>query len=532
MPQQNGYFQIEIVENDSICHFYPPSDGGVRFPMKEALEYLTAEGYTDFDMNEFSSKLNSDTEETMYIGIGSGSEFSEYMKVRVSLDRMKAVCRFMPPSLNGSLLDSRDIINRLNNLGIIFGIDQDAIIEFFNDRCYATDYNFANGKLPRIGHDAKIEYFFNTNPTLKPKLNEDGSVNYKELNTICEVKKGDLLARLIPADMGERGKDIYGKEIPTREVHSKKLSFSRNVEINEDKTEIRSNVDGHVALIDDQVFVSDVLEIPADVDNSTGNINYSGNVHIAGNVRGGFTVSAGGDIVVDGVVEAAFLKAGGQIIVKCGIHGKHRGMLESKSNVISRFIENARVFAGGYVEAGSILYSDVNAGGDVLVEEKKGFILGGVVRAGGKVLSQTIGSDMGAPTRIEVGIAPEKKERYAFLNKEITGINMKINRITPVMRTYSDFLSKGGTLDDKNREYMQMLLNELNDLRKNLQGLRTEYNALHQDMLHSVRASVDVRRDVFPGVTVAVSELSTTTKEKRSFCRFQKKNGRVEVTNL
>lgn len=109
---------------------------------------------------------------------------------------------------------------------------------------------------------------------------------------------------------------------------------------------------------------------------------------------------------------------------------------------------------------------------------------------------------------------------------------MKINRITPVMRTYSDFLSKGGTLDDKNCEYMQMLLNELNDLRKNLQGLRTEYNALHQDMLHSVRASVDVRRDVFPGVTVAVSELSTTTKEKRSFCRFQKKNGRVEVTNL
>lgn len=532
MPQRNGYIQIEILDSDSICHFYPPCDGGERLSMKEALDYLTEEGFADFDMNEFNQKLNSGKEETMNLGFGNGMDFSEYMKVKISLDRMKAVCRFMPPSTKGPLLESRDIIGQLNNMGVFFGINQDAILGFLNDRCYATDYVFANGQLPRIGHDARIEYFFNTNPTLKPKHNEDGSVDYKELNTICEVKKGDLLARLIPADRGEKGKDVFGREIPTREVHAKQLSFGKNIELSEDKTEITSKVDGHVALVDGQVFVSDIFEVPHDVDNSTGNINYSGNVHILGNVRGGFTVIAGGDIVVDGVVEDAFLRAGGQVIVKCGIHGKHRGMISAKSNVISQFIENGKVNAGGYVESGSIIYSEVNAGGDVIVEDRKGFILGGIVRAGGKVSSMTIGSDMGAPTRLEVGIAPEKKQRYIDLKKEITGLNMQINKINPVIKTYSDFLLKGGTLDDKNREYMQMLLGQLNELRKNLQALRSEYNGLHQEMLHSVRACVDVRRDVFPGVTVSVSELSITTKEKRSFCRFEKKNGRVEINNL
>lgn len=532
MPQRNGYIQIEILDSDSICHFFPPCDGGERLSLKEALEYLSEEGFSEFDMNEFNAKLNSGREEAMNLGFGSGLDFSEYMSVRVSLDRMKAVCRFMPPSLNGPKLESRDIIGTLKNMGIIFGIDQDSILSFLDDRCYATDYVFAKGRMPKIGHDARIEYFFNTNPTLKPKHNDDGSVDYKNLNTICEVKKGDILARITPADKGENGKDIYGKEIPTREVHSKQLSFGKNIELSEDKTEIYSMVDGHVALVEGQVFVSDIVEISNDVDSSTGNINYSGNIHILGNVRGGFSVSAGGDVVVDGVVEAAFIKAGGQVIVKCGIHGQHRGTVSAKGNVISQFIENGKVNAGGYVESGSIIYSEVNAGGDVIVEDRKGFILGGIIRAGGKVTSQTIGSDMGAPTKLEVGIAPEKQQRFIELKRGMNGLNMQINRINPVIKTYSDFLSRGGILDDKNREYMQMIIAQMNDLRKNLQGLRNEYNGLHQEMLRSVHSCVDVRRDVFPGVTVSISELSITTKEKRSFCRFQKKNGKVEIVAL
>lgn len=48
-----------------------------------------------------------------------------------------------------------------------------------------------------------------------------------------------------------------------------------------------------------------------------------------------------------------------------------RGLLEAKGNVITKYIENAKVFAGGYVETGSIIYSEVSAGEDVIVAEKK-----------------------------------------------------------------------------------------------------------------------------------------------------------------
>lgn len=81
---------------------------------------------------------------------------------------------------------------------------------------------------------------------------------------------------------------------------------------------------GHASLVGGKVFVSDVYEVPADVDNSTGNIEYSGSVTVRGNVKGGFRISAKGDIVVEGIVEDAELYAGGQIIVKRGIHGMEK----------------------------------------------------------------------------------------------------------------------------------------------------------------------------------------------------------------
>lgn len=534
MPQKNGYIQIEVGNGDesAVLHYYPPLPGGEPVTFRDADEYLSFEGYTNYDKKALADILNSDSKESISIGFSSGLECQERMVIKVSIDKMKATCRFMPPSVNGKLMSPRDIIAQLNGMGIIFGLKQEEIMNFVNDRCYFTEYVFAEGIPPRIGRDARIEYFFNTNPSLKPKRNEDGSVDYRNLNTINEVKAGALLARLIPADRGENGKDINGKAIPTRQVKTKRLEFGKNIEINEDKTEITSKVDGHVSLYGTQVFVSDILDVPADVDNSTGNIRYKGNVHIHGSIRGGFIVEAQGDVIVDGVVEDAYVRSGGQIIVKCGVHGKNRGILEARGNVIIQFIENAKVFSGGYIETSSILYSEVNAFGDILVEDKKGYISGGVIRAGGKVSTQTIGSEMGALTKIEVGMAPDHKERYVALQKEIMTYSERINKINPILQTYRGYISKGMELDQKNMVYMNKLLTELNEAKAALQQDRMEFNQLHQELLNSKHSYVDVRRDIFAGVTICISDLSITTKDKRSFCRYEKKNGEIQVSNL
>lgn len=115
--------------------------------------------------------------------------------------------------------------------------------------------------------------------------------------------------------------DVFGKALPPRSVKNKVLEYGRNISISEDGLHLFSDVTGHVSLTGGKVFVSDVYEVQADVDTSTGDINYAGSVHIHGSVRGGFVVTSRGDIVVDGSVEDAMLQAGGDIIVQCGIQG-------------------------------------------------------------------------------------------------------------------------------------------------------------------------------------------------------------------
>ena len=532
MEQRNGYFQIEVADDDILCHVHPPVEGGAPINIKESEDFLEAQGFSDYDKRKFRENIVSSRPITFSLGISVGLDFTETMMIRLSLDKMKAFCRFYPPSFGGNLLDSKDILAQLASKNVTFGIDQDAILDFLDHRCYATDYVFAEGKPPVIGHDAKIEYFFNINPDLKPHHNEDGSVDYRELNTISSVSEGDLLARLTPADPGENGKDVTGREIPTRKVKNARLEFGKNIAPNEDRTEIYSQVTGHAVLVNDEVRVSDVYEIEGDVDNSVGNVNYVGNVHIQGSVRSGFHVYAEGDVVIEGVVEGAVVEAKGQIIVKCGIHGMQTGVLRAKGNVITQFIENAKVFSGGYVETGSIIYSEVNASDDVIVNDHKGFISGGVIRAGGKVESQTIGSSMGAFTRIEVGMAPDRKKRYAVLQKEINQVSAEINKIIPILKTYQKYLQDGRQLDQKNLAYMNQLFSDLQTQKKKLQEDRVEFNALHQELLSSNHAKVVIRRDIYPGITITISDITITTKDKRSFCQFERKNGEIVVSNL
>lgn len=528
MSSSDGYIQIIIKDKTAYSKYFPPTDGGHNMDLTEASMYLNDHGVNGFDPQTLEQQLLDNKESVIPLAPYNGPEFGEMMTIKVSLDKMKVGVRFFPPSSGGDVLGPKEIIDELNARGVIYGIDQNEILKFLGDRHYNTEYVLAHGDQPVIGHDARIIYNFNTNPSLRPKRLEDGSVDYKNLNTISQVKEGDLLARLIPSDPGKDGKDVTGRVIPVREVKSLALNFGENVRINDDGTELYSLVNGHASIDrDGRVIVQDELTVSSDVDNGTGNIDYDGNVHITGSVRSGFSVRSTGDIIIDGVVEGAFIDAGGQIIVRRGVHGMNKGVLRSKGNIIASFIESARVATEGYVETGSILYSDVNAKTDVSVMNRKGFIAGSTVRAGGRVESVTIGSQMGAATRIEVGLDPEKKRQYALLQKQILDESRQLENVKPVVENYEEFIKAGKTLDDKNRKYLADLLSRIEQIRSDLKEHRDSFNELHHELLTGQQASVIVHKDIFPGVTVTISDLSLTIKDRYSCVEFKKKNGEI-----
>ena len=68
--------------------------------------------------------------------------------------------------------------------------------------------------MPQVdGKNAVLTYHFNTDLSRKPKLNEDGSVDFHQIETICHVQEGDKLVTLTPAVMGKPGIDVMGRPI-------------------------------------------------------------------------------------------------------------------------------------------------------------------------------------------------------------------------------------------------------------------------------------------------------------------------------
>lgn len=526
----NGYFQLICGEGKTSVQIFPPKGNGEAVGISELTEYLDGRNI-NFDAQVLVGAIASRTQTTVVLGDESHLEEREGYKLTISLDKMSAKARFYPPSLNGEKMTKGEFLSDLSFKGIKFGIKEEEIDRFFANRNYCEDITVAEGQEPRHGEDAYIEYYFNTDLKAKPTLKDDGSVDFFHLNTINHCHKDDIIARLFPEDKGEAGTNIMGEKIKPRDVKKKVLKYGRNITISEDKLTMISQVDGHVTLVDDKVFVSDVLTVE-NVDNATGNIEYEGSVQINGNVCANFSVTARGNIEVQGVVEGAFLEAGGDIIIARGINGMNRGVLKAKGNIVVKFMENTTAIARGYVSAESILHSTVQAGSEITVSGKRGFITGGRVSATNSVTVKTLGSPMGADTIVEVGADPTVKMHIQDLQKEIAEASKVVKSVQPLLTATQQKLAKGIKLSPEQIQYMKSLIALSQVKAKEIEDKTEEVDKIQDSLGNTTGAQVIVTGVVFPGTRICIGDLSMVVHNEMQYCRFIKADGDVKMTAI
>ena len=175
---------------------------------------------------------------------------------------------------------------------------------------------------------------------------EDGTADYHNLGLVINVKKGDLLAEIIPPTKGIPGKTVTGKIIPAKAGKEVRIRIGKNVIVSEDGYKMFAEIDGQPIMYDNKLSVLPILEIKGDVGPATGNIDFLGSVIVQGNVKSGFSINANGDLQVNGIVEATEIQAGGDIIINRGIQGQGKGILKAGRDFKVRYIENATVEAG------------------------------------------------------------------------------------------------------------------------------------------------------------------------------------------
>lgn len=532
---KNGYFQVVHSDGGTSLKLVPPVSGGEAISVNEVMEYLTMQNVM-YDVPSLSKAVvEANTvgaqPVTVLLNKDDCPPIQETCKLIVSPDRMKAIARFYAASDRGKSMSPSEVKKDLAYKNISYGIKGDSIDAFFANPEYCKDVVVAEGLPPRHGEDARIEYYFQTDLHARPTLNEDGSVDFFNLNTINHCHAGDVLARLFPEDIGEFGCTIYNEKVKPRDVRRTTLKYGHNIHLSEDRKVLTAEVDGHVTLVEDKVFVSNILTVE-NVDNSTGNIEYEGSVQINGNVCTNFSVHAKGNIEVKGVVEGAHLEADGDITIARGINGMGRGTLKAGGNIIVKFMENTKASAGGYVSAESMLHSEVMAGTEILVTGRKGFITGGRVCASSLIEVKTLGSPMGADTIVEVGANPGIKMRIQELQKSIAECTKEIKTIQPVLTATSQKLAQGAKLHPDQIKYVQSLAIANKQKTEQLKAYMEEMDALQDTLSECAAAQIVVTGEVFAGTKICIADVSMVVQDSFKYCKFVKSQGDVKMTSL
>lgn len=528
---QNAYFRLENVQGGFGVHLFAPKDGGEKINVQELINYLDNQKIS-YNLSAVKVAAESGEDKVVSLSEGECPKVDESYSYMASQDGMLAVAKFIPASSTGNRLSYDEFVKDMSFRGIRYGLQEKILKQHFEgDGMYGIQIPVARGLKPRHGADASIEYYFNTELSAHPEPNEDGSVDYFNLNLINHCKEGDLLARLIPEDPGDYGMTIQGSKIKPRDVKHMSLRFGNNILLSEDRKELYSKVNGHVMLVGGEVFVSNVYQVE-NVDNSTGNITYEGSVLVTGVVNAGFEVHATGSVTVNGVVEGALIEAGGDITIARGMKGMGNGVLRAGGNVASKFIENATVEAGGYIDTESILHSNVQAGSDIKVTGKKGFIVGGRVQAESGVEVRTLGAVMGADTIIEVGVNPKLKTEYFALQKEVAEIVRTIKNAQPIIQNFTEKKAKGARFTAEQVEYVKKNIELIDQKKVELTKKSERMKEIDAETSVTKAASVVVTGEVYPGTTIIIGDVSMNVQNSYKYCRFERIEGNVKMRPL
>lgn len=457
----------------------------------------------------------------------------EAVRVEISQDRMLGVISFTEPENGGKTLTFEQVSSKMKDVGVVSGINKELIEELINNKQYNHKYLVARGKPPVHGEDGALELYFNTNEeeiaSLKPKENEDGSVDFKNLDLIQTIQKDQLLAKITPPTLGEPGENVLGKAIRPTKGKVIRLPKGKNIYTSEDGLSLYASIEGQLIYELGRINISETYVVEGDAGIATGDIDFMGNVIVRGNVESGFTIKAGGNIEVQGFVEEATIIAGNDILLRHGIQGKDRGKLVAGGNIVAKFIQNSKVETRGSLYTEAIMHSHVEAGDSVIVEISKGLIVGGTVQATNQISAKIIGSPMSTATTVKISMALSMQHRYNEVQADLTKMRQQLEQVEKNISFIHDKLAKGEPIPKARLERVKPMIALQKQLSTETDNLQKEYISLSAMLKDYKAGAIRVSDVMYPGCKVVMGTLVKHIREDLKYTRFYILDGDIKV---
>lgn len=320
------------------------------------------------------------------------------------------------PENGGKAVTKEDVKTALAENGVVNNVDWDAIDKYMKDKLFGTSVTVAEGVAAVDGENGEITFTHEPTSDLRPQIDEEtGTVNFRELGKVINIRKGELIADVKLPTEGTSGVDIRGVEVQPMPGKEASYTLGAGTVLSADRTKVTAAIDGNLRWDSDRFVVDSVVSVGGDVDVSVGNIDFVGDVIIKGSIREGFTVK-GKNVTVFQSVSKANIISEGTVEVKGGAVFAN---IKSQGDVKLNFAENAEISCNGKLTAKSLVTCKVFCLGDITVLGGKGAIVGGECICCGNITASQVGSDSYARTVINLGNTAEltkeftaKKDKY------------------------------------------------------------------------------------------------------------------------
>lgn len=444
LSESEEYISFDDNQKEFVTYIKRVQSGAVKYLkqiFQSSVEGSIDDFSSDIDKLEFESNLKEFTDYSSFDEMKYACEkdrksdrkapFDSQPILYISKDRLHVWIMIIPP-LNGGTEIDEDALNKLlKDNSVVTGVNNTLISAICQKKKYMQIFEIARGIEPVHGKDGYIIDKFERHNNINIREDENGNINYKELNNVKSIHKNDVICDIFYPVEGVDGKRVDGKVIAARQGKNPKIPNGRNVAFSEDKSQLISEKDGELIFKDGVFLVNELLTIDNDVDNASGNIDFAGDVLIKGDVREGFSVKAEGNITIKGTAEGATIISASSVIIERGMTGGGKGVIKAGEDIKCKFLENCFATAKGDIHVDQVMYSELSSGGSLYISGKKGSVTGGKLVAGKSINANIIGAANNSclKTDIVIGCTPQMMKQKQNINNSLKGVTEKLFKI-------------------------------------------------------------------------------------------------------
>lgn len=431
---------------------------------------------------------------------------SDNIEIFVSEDEMVATLK-----VKGNLLDINkiDLLKILRDNGVTFGILYDEIDSLYEAGKEVKDVNIviAKGIEPVDGKDGYYEYFFRTEVTRTPKVLEDGSVDFRDVDWFEIVEKNQKLCTYHFATSGDNGMNVAGEVVTAKRGKEKSILTGSGFKRLSDGVTYIATTQGIVTTRENVLNVSKIL-VMDNVNLATGDVEFDGCVLVNGNVASNASIKATKDVIVRGYVENAKITSGGNVTIHQGMNAKGNGFIHADGDVMGFFFEAAEVEAGGNINGDYFLNCTLHAGKKITVKGKKAALAGGQIVAEEGLRTGYLGNQAGLKTTVKLGVLDRIDKRMLDVDLDILSATKKLESFENAHREYE---LKYPVEVRNEMPYFLKLESAVYTMEKEIDQLNKEKNELIEEKKRKSHVAAIIDEEVFSGVTVIIDNLKWTS---------------------